>query len=309
MRSERVLVWLKYRFIGDAVLTTPLLHALATAYDKPDVLAAPHLMQLLHGEAGLNLIPNPKVKSAGDFFRQVREIRAGKYDVGVIVNRSFRSALMAKMAGVKRRIGFPTEGRGMLLTDSVPYDAIGFEGACYAKLGEHLGLGVPTHPPRLTVSAEESAQGETLRQSATIGLQPGSTVAQRALPPQHAAKVANALTADGHTIALFGGKEERTFAETLLPLLDKPAVDLVGRCSLRETMAALSGLRAYVSADSGIVHTAVALGVPTVTTFSWTPAEKWGHDYPPHTVLVAPNHDMQAMDVDAVIAAVKDGLA
>lgn len=306
--DQRVLFWLKYRFIGDAVLTTPLLHAVASKYKTPDVLTARHLQPLLMGEPGIRLVENPKVKAASDFFRQVAWLRRQRYDLAIIVNRSFRSALAARLAGIRRRVGFPTEGRGFLLTDRVPYDPIGFEGGCYSRLGDPLGLDVPSHPPKLTLSEAERELGGHWSKGAVVGIQPGASVPQRALPTEHAALIANALAADGNRIALFGGEAERPAADALLPLIESPPVDLIGKCSLRETMCALSGLRVYVAADSGLVHVSAGLGVPTVTTFSLTPAAKWGHNYSPHKVFTAPEGDMARMDADAVLAAAREQL-
>lgn len=303
MSSERVVVALKYKFIGDAVLATPLLHALAGAYDRPHVLVAPHLKQLLLGVHGLELIEADPGKGVGPFLGQLRRLRSAKYDIAVLVNRNVRSALLARLAGIKRRIGFPTEGRGFLLTDKVPYDEVGPEGACYARLGEPLGLKVPASPPSLSLDSEERESGRRRLGDATVGIQPGASWSTRAIPTEYAARIANAITEAGHHVALLGGRDERSFADALLPLLRERPVDLVGKCSLRETMGALAGLRVFVAADSGIVHTAVALGVPTVTTFSLSPARKWGHDYPPHRVFVAEERDMTKMDVEAVIAA------
>jgi heptosyltransferase-2 len=304
-----VVVALKYKYIGDAVLATPLLRALAGSYNRPHVLVAPHLKQLLQEEPGLEFLDAESGKSVSQFFSQLRTLRGGKYDVALLVNRNVRSALLARLAGIKRRIGFPTEGRGFLLTDRVPYDDIGPEGASYARLGEPLGLAVPTFPPTLSVSDAERALGERLLDGATVGIQPGASWSTRALPTEFAAQIANELSAAGHSVALIGGKDERSFTEALLPKLRKPPADLVGNCKLRETMGALAGLKVFIAADSGIVHTAVALGVPTVTTFSLSPALKWGHDYPPHRVFVAPDRDMTKMDVDGVIAAAFERLS
>lgn len=306
MSSERVLVWLKYRFIGDAVLTTPLLHAIAHR-SRPFVLTAPYLRPLLEAEP-IQCVDQARVKGVGAFAKQLREIRAGKYDVAVIVNRSFRSALMARLAGIPRRIGFPTEGRGPLLTDRVPYDAVGPEGACYARLGAPLGLDVPACPPTLTLRQDERAEGTKRLQGATVGFQPGATSKWRAIPVQHAATIVNAITDAGHRVAMFGGQAEREWCDALLPLLRERPVDLVGECSLRETMSALAGLAVYVAPDTGLVHTAVALGTPTVAMFSLAPGRKWGHHYAPHAVFDAPDADMQRMDVDAMIASALERL-
>ncbi len=302
MSSERVLVWLKYRFIGDAVLTTPLLHALAARYERPDVLTAPHLRVLLSGEGGLDFVENNQDRGLRAFMQQVRTVRHAKYDLAVVVNRSFRSALVAKLAGIPRRIGFPTERRGFLLTDRVPYLVDGFEGECYARLGDPLGLKVQAQPPRLTMSTAELEAGAKLKEGARVGLVPGCTVTERGIPSGKAAEIAHEL---GEKVLLIGAANERSFVEPLLPLLKVPCVDLVGSCTLRESMAAIAGLDVLIGPDSGLIHIAAGLGVPTITTFAFSPAEKWGHKYAPHTVLKTPDQTMVSMNVPAVVAAAR----
>ncbi len=306
MSSSRTLAWLKYRFIGDAVLATPLLHALAQNFPAPDVLVSPHLKTLLSGEPGMNLVDLLPQRGFSAIRRTVLSIRKQRYDTVVLVNRNYRSALLARVAGIKRRIGHDTEGRAWLLTDPVPYDPMAFEGLAYANLGSPLGLNVPAHPPRLTLRPGERERGDELRAGATVMFQPGATVADRTFPTVTSAEIINALSAEGHRVALIGGAAERSFVEPLLPLLNEAPVDLVGACSLRETMGVLQGGSVLVAPDSGMVHVSAAMGLPTVTTFSLSPSSKWGHDYPPHRIFSAPECAMPRMDVGAVIDAARE---
>lgn len=301
MSSERTLIWLKYRFIGDAVLATPLIHAVSEQAGHAEVLAAPHLVELLRHEPRLTLHTETKLRGNRLFLERLRWLRQQRFNQAVIVNRSFRTALLARLAGIPGRIGLATEGRGILLTDRVPYDRTKHEAISYARLGEPLGLKVEPLPPKLHVTLEEEARGRELLAGATIGIQPGSTMADRSFFPETLAQIVNSLDAP---VALFGAAAERHFADALLPFLDRPPVDLVGMCSLRESMGALSQLNVFAAADSGLVHIAVGLGVRTVTTFSLTPAQQWSHDYPPHTVLHAPEGLMARMNPDDVVRAI-----
>jgi ADP-heptose:LPS heptosyltransferase len=118
------------------------------------------------------------------------------------------------------------------------------------------------------------------------------------------AEIVNRL---GERVVLLGAGSERPFADALLPHLNLPPVDLVGACTLRESMAAASHLEVMVGPDSGLMHTCVAVGVRTVTTFSRTPHLQWGHDYAPHRVLIAPEGDMSRVPVEDVVSAVQGG--
>lgn len=304
MRDERTLVWLKYRFIGDAVLATPLIHAVSAHVGQAEVLGASYHLELLAHEPRLTLHLDTKLRGNRVFLDRLRWLRAQRFNQAVIVNRNFRTALLARLAGIPRRIGFNTEGRGLLLTDRVPYDPLKHEAISYARLGEPLGLKIEPLPPSLSVSDAERQHGAELRQGATVGIQPGSTGADRVFSSEMLGDIVNRL---GERVVLFGAQSERSFADALLPHLKAAPVDLVGKCSLRETMAAMSGLNVFNAADSGLVHIAAALGVRTVATFSRTPAHQWGHDYAPHRVFVAPEGLMSNMNVETVAQAILEG--
>ncbi|MCC7435214.1 MAG: glycosyltransferase family 9 protein [Methanoregulaceae archaeon] len=302
MASDRTLIWLKYRFIGDAVLATPLIHAVSAKMGHADLLGASYHLELLAEEPRLSLHLDTKLRGMGAFLDRLRWLRQQRFSQAVIINRNFRTALLARLAGIPRRIGFATEGRSFLLTDRVPYDPTQHEAIAYAGLGKPLGLDVTPLPPCLHVSPAEKAKGRELLQGATIGIQPGATGADRIFPPERLAEIVNQLD---QPVSLFGAASERSFSDALLPHLEHAPIDLVGKCTLRESMAALSQLKVFAAADSGLVHTAVALGVRTVATFSRTPAHQWGHDYPPHRVLVAPKGIMAEVPIADVVTAIR----
>ncbi|MGL1297071.1 glycosyltransferase family 9 protein, partial [Vibrio parahaemolyticus] len=77
-----------------------------------------------------------------------RRLRAGRFDVALVVNRSFRSALTARLADIRVRCGHSVERRGMLLTHPVRYDWKKNEAECYLDLGRALGLDMPSIEPK-----------------------------------------------------------------------------------------------------------------------------------------------------------------
>lgn len=111
-------------WVGDCVMATPAMTLIKTALPgvKIDALIRP-------GLAGL-ILDNPqfdKVIAAHDKKMPpevVAEIRATKYDAVALLTNSIRSAWMAYRFGIPRRIGFNREGRGILLTDKLHYDAL-----------------------------------------------------------------------------------------------------------------------------------------------------------------------------------------
>ena len=167
----------------------------------------------------------------------------------------------------------------------VPYDPTRFEAASTADLVRPLGLTVADPTPRLRLTAEERREGDRLREGADLAIQPGARYDLKRLPIAVLCDAARAWQDEGRRLVMVGGPEERPETDALIAALDRPVVDLVGRCGVRETMAVLAGSSVAVGADTGVMHLAVAVGCPTVQAFGPTPTDKWGHAYGPHRIV------------------------
>ena len=288
MTSERVVVLMK-DFLGDAVMATPLIDGLIAANCEVSVCTTEPIHKMLEAPfRRLEFVPldrSRSVKAAANF---ARKLRAGKYDVAVAVNRSFRSALAARLAGIRTRVGHRVERRGMLLTHSIPYDWNANEAECYLDLGRVLGLDLPSIEPKLVPTEEERRAGLELLNGAVVGVQAGATWDQKRLDLDVLAQVIDRLESEGTRVALIGGKDEIDTAEALSRKTNKQVVNLVGATNLRGTLGVLANLQFALGGDTGLMHMTAATGTATVSVFGPKPASKWGHYNPPHQVLEAP---------------------
>src|SRR5512142_2743948 len=131
--SRKILV-LRYRFIGDTVLTVPFLRNLRRA--EPDAhiawMVAPGSSDVVQGIPYVDemIIWDPVTIHADSKgahrgikakFAFLRDLRRRRFDKVYVLKRSLSSAVIAWLSGAPRRIGFATEGRGFLLTSRVPY--------------------------------------------------------------------------------------------------------------------------------------------------------------------------------------------
>ena len=125
---------MRYRFIGDTILTVPFLRNLRRNYPDAqiDMLVAPVSGEVI---ANCPYVDNfiffdttkkhryeNSDKKKKNFLYYVKLLRKEKYDKAYVLKRSFSSALLAFLAGIKKRIGFDTEGRGFLLTNRIKYN-------------------------------------------------------------------------------------------------------------------------------------------------------------------------------------------
>lgn len=151
---QRILV-IRYRFIGDTLLTVPFLRNLRRAY--PDA----HIEMLVGPNSGEVLTHCPYVDeliyfdttrkhryenrdntSPQSFWSYAALLRERRYDTAFVLKRSFSSALLAFLAGIPERIGFDTECRGWLLTKRVPYRLDRHERDCFLDVLHQAGVPV-----------------------------------------------------------------------------------------------------------------------------------------------------------------------
>ncbi len=322
---KRILIATKFRFIGDTLLATPIFRAARAQW--PDA----HIALLTGKNARVLLQNNPYLDEIWEFdpyksdkgwrayFQLVQRIRHGKFDLCLALNRSFHSALTSSLGGIKTRAGFRSEGRGPLLNCQVDYDREKSEIACYFDVLRAVAPDAPVHPAlELWISADETARasehlreawGEPVPREHLVGIQPGASQSRKRWSASGFARAADSLlAADPHLrLALIGGPDERDATEEMLALCRPEtrtrARSFAGACDLRGSLALVSQLGLFIGNDTAIMHSAVALGVPTVALFGPTNPRKWGNYGPCHRVLESPDGTMASIAAEDVQAA------
>ena len=305
MSYKRVLLILK-GFLGDAVMVTPLLDGLVNQSKlEVHVLTTGSVVALLEDTfPAVKFHVQRKLQKPMEFMKQGRELRSMGFDAALVVNRSFRAALLASIAKIPVRVGNDTDRRGWLLSGSAPYDPYKYEPASYLELASLAGIQLEeVHPRLLPLQSLVTSTREKL-QGAAIGVQPGARHPWKRLPIPVLAEVVCNLQKDGKVV-LLGGREEQVFGEELCSALSTKPLNLIGAFDLKESVAATSQLKIMIGGDTGLMHIAAASRCPTVTMFGPTFASKWGHHYSPHQVLVAPDREMAEFTAEQVLAAVR----
>src|SRR5205809_3930709 len=123
--AQRILV-VQPSWVGDAVMATPTLRALRELfpgthisyllrrYVKPVYAGMPWADKLITYRTG-----KTRAKAGKGPFDLAARLRAGKFDLALLLPNSFKSALICKMAGIDRIVGYERDGRGFLLTDKL----------------------------------------------------------------------------------------------------------------------------------------------------------------------------------------------
>jgi lipopolysaccharide heptosyltransferase II len=199
-------------------------------------------------------------------------------DVALLLPNSFRSALMARRAGVRERWGYSTDWRGLLLTRGVPRPPSGLHQIDYYQ---HLvrALGFPTGPaaPRLDVPPALRESGASILRRAgwdgrtpIVALAPGAAFGSaKQWPPSSFADLAVGLADEGVACVVVGAAADRGTADEVSRAIDvrtRP-LDLVGQTDVPALAGVLASCRALVANDSGALHLAAAIGVSVTAMF------------------------------------------
>jgi heptosyltransferase II len=278
-------------WLGDAVMSLPAVRAIRQIFSQAHlaVVARPSLADLYSREPAVDrVIPYPAQPYLRGALTARREfanfLHSFHFDCAILLQNAFDAALVAWLAGVPERIGYRRDGRGPLLTRAIavpdPGEIPRHERFYYLELLRRAGL-MEHFPPSDAIRLEgiQAARESGLRQLAAlgvhgsaIGISPGAAYgnAKRWLPERFAEV---AVTLRPATVLLFGGAAERALCETVAASIAGAAVDvrnLAGQTTLGEFIDLAAACRLFLTNDSGAMHVASALGVPTVTVFGAT---------------------------------------
>lgn len=265
-------------------MSLPALRALRQRFDSAHIaiLARPWVSDLYAREAVCDrLIPYTPAAGRGDLLAKwsaARQLANEKFDAAILFPNSFESAAVARLAGIPRIIGYDRDGRGLLLTDSIPVPtAHRHERFYYLELLRRAGL-ISEFPADSPIHlTPDRAAGSVLLLSRgieppVIGVSPGAAYgnAKRWLPERFAESAREIAAGLNARVVLFGSAGERDLCESVAGAIGPRAYNLAGRTSLREFIDMAAACRIFLTNDSGAMHIASALGIPTVTVFGST---------------------------------------
>ena len=265
-------------WIGDAVLSHPLLVRLKEASPAPiDVLAPPWVLPVSRRLPAVDrAIANPFGHGDLRLGERRRFAKAlDRYARAVVLANTIKSALIPWHAGIPVRTGWRGEMRYGLLNDlrRLDEEALPLIVERYAALAQPAGepLRRPLPGPRLRI--DEAARGATVARyglDATrpvLALAPGAEYGPaKRWPSRHFATLAKDALARGEAVWIFGSGKDTPVAREI-EALAPGCIDLTGRTSLEEAIDLLSLAARVVSNDSGLMHVAAALDRPMAAVF------------------------------------------
>ncbi|MFN0159532.1 MAG: glycosyltransferase family 9 protein [Bacteroidota bacterium] len=290
-RYSRILLS-RMKFIGDVVLTTPVIRSLRNAF--PDAYIAymgeKNAVSLLEHNSNLNEII-PFDFSRPTLLEQPRvawQLRRRKFDLAIDLFGNPRTALLTYLTGAKTRVGPARKGRGKLYTiqasdDGKPKMAIDFHNQ-YIKAA---GIEPTSDRTEIILTDDEKREARIYLQwldyernpldmtKPIIGIHPGATWPAKKWDADRFGQLADMIAAKlGVQIILTAGPgDSETTSATLKNSFAN--IKVVAGLPLRQLAAVISLCSAYVANDNGTMHIAAALGVPTVGIFGPGEEDIW----------------------------------
>lgn len=236
-----------------------------------------------------------------EYFVLARLLRRRHFDLAFVLDRSPMLTLLPWLAGVPRRVGLDSQGRGFSLTDRVPVsstpDHLQHEADIYLDLARALNLTLDSPRMRFVPTAEEQ---QTVLRASRIqvaifpggGSNPGMELTSKRWPLDRYQQLVHRLVHElDAQVLLIGGPGDTALTRAILDGLDAPddqVIDLAGTMSFGQLAAQIAACTLFVGNDSSPMHLAAAVDIPVIAIFGPTSPQEYGPyplDDPKHIAI------------------------
>jgi len=276
-------------WIGDCIMSLPALRALRKIFPQASISLVTR-ENLLDIFININEIDQViSIPERNHFFLTVKKIREFFFDFGILFTNSFHSALLFRLSGIKKLIGYKKDLRGLLLYKKEKFPSNDkHHTTFYQDLVEEFSRTRPdaektvgeTFSDELLISEDEKKQVGFLLQKKEIkynrpliGISPSAAYgsAKEWIPERFVeliSKLGN--TRPDLQFLIFGSGKERVGISKISETLGKNVFNLAGELTLRESIVAISLCSLFISNDSGLMHIASSVRIPTIAIFGPT---------------------------------------
>jgi heptosyltransferase-2 len=272
-------------WIGDAILTLPAVASIRVTYPKAHIamLVKPVVADIYKIFSDLDeiIIYENEFDNPTGVFRLARMLRQKKIDAAILLQNAIEAAIIALAAGIPLRAGFDSDARGLLLTHRIrrtdevkKVHQIDY----YMEMVKALGCLPVAREMHMETKINILEARNVLRKfipeekKNIIGIAPGAIYgpAKRWFPDRFA-EVAERLSAKfSAQVIIMGSKSDGETAQEVQEPARVRFINLAGKTTLREAIYLISQCRLFISNDSGLMHIAGSLNVPTVAVFGST---------------------------------------
>lgn len=281
-------------WVGDAIMTTPAMHAIRRNYPKARItlLAKPWVLPVFehnpHVDRLMTYQADGRHNGHTGVLRLARDLRSERFDLAILFQNAFEAALITWLARIPRRLGFTTDGRGLLLTHRIrSWRGLKKGHLVDYYLGLLTGAGLSPDDRRLVLVLSDDEKRSARQMLADlkvpgdvpiIGINPGATYGTaKRWPAGRFVELSRRLIRDhGAHVLIFGGPGEADLGDWIAEHVGQGIANLCNRTSLRQAMALIGCCHGFVTNDSGLMHVAAALDIPQAAVIGPTDAMATG---------------------------------
>ncbi len=284
-------------FIGDVILSTPVIGALRERFPEAELtvlttVAAAPLIEF--HPARVNVITYDKrgsEKGLKGFLKLKNELQSRKFDAVFALHKSSRTALLHFLAQIPHRYGFKESSLPFLYSRTVSRKAYPHDVERNLSILKTIDLEVKNPKLEIGFSEETKSKIEPLlpKQKFAV-IAPGSVWRTKRWTVQGFSDLVKNLSNEGYEIVLIGSKDEEVIGETICKRFGGELKNYIGKLSLIESAAIVSRANVVVSNDSSPLHLASTFNIPTVALFCATvPSFGFGPYQQPSRILGVDN--------------------
>ncbi len=295
--THRILV-IKFWGIGNLVQASPTLRGIRKRFPDAEIvfLTLDQNRGVYEGSDLYDEVIYLRLTTVWDFTRELFKLffSLRSYDFDLIINLEplvYFGELISFYAGVGHRIGFAVPGRKSLFTKSVEFrEDEHIARTFYRTLGV---IGVdddPTDellaPEPIPITEEDRRAADELLRSEDISggdfligvnVNASDVAIERRWPLENfAALVDLVIQKLNARVVLIGAPDEVPYVERAIAMMRQNPVNLAGRTTLREAIAVIDRLNLFITNDSGPLHLAYALDVPTISFYGPESPHRYG---------------------------------
>ncbi len=288
------------------VVTTPIFRALKESWPGAEitVLTNPVNKNIVINNPFIDCIlvydrenKHHSFNSKLTFFRRIRE-RGFDLVIDPCLDHVLTTSFMTRFVGNRFRLGFEFAGRGIFY--NIRYYPNLFPVSTEKKhmidysmdLLSRIGIDAQKREPEIFLSTDEKKNASTILikngvnpENRVIGIHPGGHYESQRWPIKEFAALSDSLISNyGMNVVLFAGREEKPLVSAFKDCAVKTPV-ILENLSLREFMSTLSHCSLLLCNNSGPLHIATALNIPTVSTMGPTIPYHWWPRGNNHIVL------------------------
>jgi len=288
IKIKKILVVVGFPGIGDLLVTIPVMRALKETFPEAklslSLLNKKNQLEVLKGNPYINkIIIFDKKGKRTEIFKSLgllREWKKEKFDVIVLLHHARRYALLSWLAGAKIRLGYNTKGWRFFLNNV--YKAEPFKHETENLLEVIKPLGVETNNMALELWLDEDEKrkiDDWLKRrniSSFIIIHPAGGWWGRRWPKENYAGLADSLVRNFHLNVIFTGiASEKKEIEEIVGLMEEKAIIATDEFTVRELACLYKKALLFIGTDTGAMHIASAVNLPTLVMFGPQDPRRW----------------------------------